>query len=287
MLRLFTVFCVSAALLLQSCAETRIHDRPDLGEIFHEHGISDACFIMRDHTHESIFFYNEERCLKRYSPASTFKIFNALVALESGKAPDEQLVIPWDSVVRSPAEWNRSMNMREAFQVSNVPYFQEIARRVGKDYMKHYLDTVQYGNRRLGPSIDQFWLNDTLQISADEQAGFMKRLYFDQLPFSDRSQRIVRSMMLQESTPQYKLYYKTGTQKKEDSTLYRITGFAERIQYTKEHEKAMNKSGVRNYPYFFAQDFTVSNADTSRDWQKERLKVLHAIFQKLNVLGAG
>ena len=52
-------------------------------------------------------------------PASTFKIFNSLVALETAVAPDDQLVIKWDSVARRP-EWNKDMNMREAFKVSNA-----------------------------------------------------------------------------------------------------------------------------------------------------------------------
>ena len=167
--------------------------------------------MMRDHTHEEIFFFNKERCVTRYTPASTFKIFNSLVALETAIAPDDRYMIPWDSVVRFRPEWNRDMDLREAFRVSNVGYYQELARRIGKNNMQHYLDTVRYGNQRMGSQVDAFWLNDTLQISADEQLGLVKKLYFDQLPFSDRSQRIVRSMMLQEETDDYKLYYKTGT----------------------------------------------------------------------------
>lgn len=274
---LFVLFCCS-------CAETRIHDKPELGAIYEKNGIGSACFIIRDHTHEAIYFYNKDRCLQRYSPASTFKIFNSLVALESATAPDEQYLIKWDSVKRWNEDWNRDMTMREAFKVSNVPYFQELARRIGKDYLQHYLDTVQYGNRNMGGTVDEFWLNNSLQISADEQTGFIKKLYFDELPFSERSQRIVRSMMLQEQTPTYKLYYKTGAADMADSMVYWVVGFAEKIEEVEEHKNSMNKSNLRNYPYFFAQNFSVPNSDTSQNWLETRITVLKDALRQMDVI---
>src|SRR6185312_659162 len=131
-------------------------------------------------------------------------------------------------------EWNRDMNMREAFELSNVGYYQELARRIGPARMQHYLDTVNYGNMNMGGRIDNFWLNDSLKISADEQTGFLKRLYFAQLPFSERSQRIVKTMMLREQTPDYNLYYKTGTGQDGNKFIYWVVGFAEKIDHTKE-----------------------------------------------------
>ena len=280
----FNILAFIIILFLSSCAKTRIHENEEIGTIFQKYGIADGCFMMRDHTHEEIYYYNKERCLHRYMPASTFKIFNSLVALETAIAPDDQYVIKWDSVVRSNQEWNRDMNMREAFKLSNVGYYQELARRIGKDNLQHYLDTVQYGNKKLAPQVDQFWLNDTLQISADEQLGFIKKLYFDELPFSERTQRIVRSMMLQEETDSYKLYYKTGTGNYKDSTVYWVVGFIEKIEHVKEHEESMNKSNVRNYPYFFAQNFSVKNNDTSQNWFEIRIKALKEVLYTMNVM---
>jgi beta-lactamase class D len=280
----FNLFAFLFIVLLASCSETRIHEKEEFGGYFKKHGITDAAFMMRDHTHESVYYYNKDRCRKRFLPASTFKIFNSLVGLETAIAPDDQYLIKWDSVERWNKEWNRDMTMREAFKLSNVGYYQELARRIGKDYLQHYLDTVQYGNRRIGPEADNFWLNDTLQISADEQLGFVKKLYFDELPFSERSQRIVRSMMLQEETPDYKLYYKTGTGYYKDSTIYWVVGFAEKIERVKEHEKSMNKSNVRNYPYFFAQNFSVKKDDTAQDYFGTRIQVLKEILTSMEVL---
>lgn len=261
-----------------SCRESRIKNHDEWGKYFEQQGIKNACFILRDNNHESIHYYNKERCLTRYLPASTFKIFNSLVGLETAVAPDENLLIKWDSVVRRP-EWNKDMTMKEAFKVSNVGYYQELARRIGPAKMKHYLDTVKYGNMNMGGSIDMFWLNDSLKISPDEEAGFVKRMYFAELPFSERSQRIVKNMMLQEETPAYKLYYKTGTGMVGEKTIYWVVGFIERRVNVKEDPKSMNKADFRDYPYFFAENFEMPKTDTSKNWFDTRIAILKDILK--------
>jgi beta-lactamase class D len=272
------LFFAIALITLASCREARIKDHPEWEKQFKAQGITNACFMLRDHAHESIHFYNKERCLERFSPASTFKIFNSLVALETGIAQDETLTIPWDSVVRRP-EWNKNMNMREAFKVSNVAYYQELARRIGAQNLQHYLDTVKYGNQKIGAQVDSFWLNNSLQISADEQVGFLKKLYFEELPFTLRTQTIVRSMMLREDTAGSKLFYKTGWgQTQKGDQLLWIVGFMEHQVEVKENKNSMNKSDVRNYPYIFALNFEVPKGDTSKDWGAVRTEILHQLL---------
>ena len=269
--------CLSI-LLFSSCTQTRVKDHAEWGKYYEQYGLKNACFMLRDNNHESIHYFNKERCTSRFLPASTFKIFNSLVALESGIAPDDKLMIKWDGITRRP-EWDKDMTMAEAFKVSCVPYYQEIARRIGPAKMQRSLDTVKYGNMKMDGAIDTFWLNNSLQITADEQTGFLKKLYFAELPFSERSQRIVKSMMLQEQTPGYNLYYKTGTGRVGDKYIYWVVGFSERIEHVKEQEGSMNKSDVRNYPYFFAQNFEVSTSDTTQDWSKVRLQLVHDILK--------
>lgn len=264
-----------------SCRDSRVHENKSFGAIFKKYGIDSGCFIMRDHAHESLEMYNKDRCLERFMPASTFKIFNSLVALETGVANDDRLIISWDSVVRWNADWNKDMDMREAFRVSNVAYYQEIARRIGRQNMQHYLDTVKYGNMRIGNKIDEFWLNDTLRISADEQVGFIKKLYFDELPFTARTQSIVKNMMLREDSASNRYYYKTGTGSTiRGNRLLWIVGFLEHSMQVKEDPKSMNKSGVRNYPYFFALNFEVPEKDSFNVWSEKRVRLLHELLDQ-------
>jgi beta-lactamase class D len=239
--------------------------------------------MLRDNNHESIHYYNKERSIQRFTPASTFKIFNSLVALETAVAPDDQLVIKWDSVQRRE-ECDKDVAMREAFKASCLGYYQEIARRIGPARMQHYLDSVKYGNMKMGGKIDDFWLNHSLQISADEQVGFLKRMYFGELPFAERTQRIVKTMMLQEETPKYKLYYKTGTGPINGMYIYWVVGFVERVEHVKEPKGSMNKSDERNYPYFFAQNFEMPIADTSKNWFKTRIEILHDVLKEYGAI---
>ena len=170
----------------------------------------DGSFSLLNNQSGAITVYNMELDTQRFTPASTFKIVNTLIGVETGKITDENMTIKWDGVDRPVAEWNRALTMKEAFKVSSAPYYQEIARRIGKDTMQRWIDSLQYGNKNISGHIDSFWLNSQLKISPDEQLGLMYQLYFDKLPFSKYAQQMVRNVMLQEDNTLYKLSYKTG-----------------------------------------------------------------------------
>lgn len=261
-------------LFLASCSDVRIKEHPEWKSYFDAEKV-EGCFEVYDNNKETAHYYNKERCAQRFSPASTFKIFNSLVALETTVAPDEQLLIKWDGVKRSNEDWNKDLTMAQAFKVSALPYYQEIARRIGKERMQHYLDTVKYGNMEIGDSIDAFWINDRLRITADEQVGFIKRLYHTELPFNERAQRIVRGMMLQQEAPGYKLYYKTGWYVGQENLLW-VVGYVEKTEELKNVETG--KLEQIPHPYFFALNFSASAGDTTRDLRALRTKLLKQLL---------
>jgi beta-lactamase class D len=129
-------------------------------------------------------------------PASTFKVPNSLIALETGVVADpDKDVFKWDGVVRSIEAWNRDHTMRSAIAASAVPVYQEIARRIGAERMQKYLDLFEYGNRDIGGGIDQFWLTGNLRIDPVQQVDFLDRLRRGALPVSRRSQDLVRDIL--------------------------------------------------------------------------------------------
>src|SRR6202166_2341708 len=129
-------------------------------------------------------------------PASTFKIPNSLIALETGVVGDpDKDVFKWDGVVRSIEAWNSDHTMRSAIAVSAVPVYQEIARRIGVERMQRYVDLFEYGNRDIGGGIDQFWLTGNLRIDPVQQIDFVDRLRRGTLPVSKRSQELVRDIL--------------------------------------------------------------------------------------------
>jgi beta-lactamase class D len=205
---LFPVLAV-LSFVLASCSVNKAKIDNDLKQYFDANKV-DGCFTMLDNTDGSVRVYNMGLDTMRFSPASTFKVVNSLIGLQTGVITNDTMTIKWDGVKRPVEFWNKDMGMKEAFQVSCVPYYQEVARRIGRDTMRRWIDTLSYGNMNMDGPIDSFWLNNKLKISPDEQLGLMKKLYFDQLPFRKSVQQMVRDVMLQENNTAYKLSYKTG-----------------------------------------------------------------------------
>jgi len=129
-------------------------------------------------------------------PASTFKIPNSLIALETGVVEDpDKDVFKWDGVKRSIEAWNKDHTLRTAIAASVVPVYQQIARRIGQERMQKYVDLFEYGNRNIGGGIDQFWLTGELRIDPVQQVDFVDRLRRGVLPISKRSQELVRDIL--------------------------------------------------------------------------------------------
>ncbi len=181
---------------------------PELGKYFQ--GRTGA-FVLYDLSGQRIVRYNPERCAERFLPASTFKIMNSLIGLETGVIPDEAYVIKWDGTQYDIPAWNQDHTLKTAIRNSVVWYYQELARRVGQERMQHYVDAAGYGNQDISGRIDTFWLEGGLRISAEEQVRFLKRLYENDLPFSQRSMDIVKDILVLEKTGSYQLSGKTGS----------------------------------------------------------------------------
>lgn len=156
--------------------------------------------------------YNAGRNATAYTPGSTFKILNSLIALEEGVIDNDLSILTWDGVRRSIPSWNRDLNMREAFKTSAVWFYQVLARRVGYEQIQRWVTQVDYGNYEIGSEddIDDFWLGGELKITPQGQIKFMRRLYTNDLPFSERSIAIVKDIMIVEKTPIYVIRAKTG-----------------------------------------------------------------------------
>ena len=248
---------------LVSCSVNRANVDDSLKKYFDDNKV-DGCFTMFNNSDGKVTVYNLNLDTTRLLPASTFKIVNSLIGLETGVITDEKMVIKWDGIKRSNEDWNKDMTMEQAFKVSCVPYYQEVARRIGKDTMKFWLDSLGYGNKDLGDKIDTFWLDNHLKISADEQLGLLKHLYFDQLPFQKRTQQIVRDVMMQEDNTAYSLSYKTGWGFDEKhNNIGWLVGWVEE-----------NK-----HPYFFVT--VVKSSDPSIDMKAVRLNITKGILKQL------
>jgi beta-lactamase class D len=167
----------------------------DLAKHFFEEGTI-GTFVGYKVDDYLIIASDKDRSGQAMLPASTFKIPNSLIALETGVVGDpDKDVFKWDGVTRSIEAWNHDHTMRSAIAVSAVPVYQEIARRIGAERMQKFVDVFEYGNRDIGGGIDQFWLTGNLRIDPFQQVDFVDRLRRGVLPVSKRSQDLVRDIL--------------------------------------------------------------------------------------------
>lgn len=253
---------------LLSCSTNNVEIDNSLKKYFDENKVN-GCFALMDNGTGRFTIYNLARYRdSSFLPASTFKIVNSLIGLQTGKITSDSMVIKWDGIERRVPEWNRDLTMYDAFRVSAVNYYQEVARRIGKDTMQFWLDTLKYGSRKITTAIDSFWLDNSLKITPDEELGLVKKLYFDELkPFFRSYQEIVKRAMLFENEPNYRLGYKTGWGFTEQGhALGWVVGWIEE-----------NK-----HPYFFV--LNIESPDRDLDMSKVRMKMLKDILRQLGFL---
>jgi beta-lactamase class D len=198
--------CVSA---IPANSQPFVSVREDWGRNFQAAGVDGTLVLMKQGAGK-MEVYNTARARTGYLPASTFKILNSLIALETGVATGPETVFPWDGKQRSFAAWNKDLTLSEAFAVSSVPVYQHIARAVGKERMAHCVEAAKYGNADIGIEVDTFWLEGNLRISAMEQVDFLQRLYEERLPFSKKSMEVVKEMMAQDKGQDWVIRSKTG-----------------------------------------------------------------------------
>jgi beta-lactamase class D len=249
-----------ATLLVNACAPNNVSEEKSWEKYFTQYKV-EGCFMLFDNSKGVFKVYNLERAKERFLPASTFKIFNALVGLETGVIKDTSMVIKWDGITREMPEWNQDLSMQHASHVSAVPYFQEVARRIGKPAMQKWLDSVKYGNMKIS-RIDTFWLDNSLQISPDEQLGLVKKLYFDALPFHKTTMQWVRAVMLMEKTGKYELSYKTGWGRVGKKAIGWVTGWVEE----------------NGHPTFFV--LNIESEDPNIEMRGARMSILKNILKE-------
>ena len=101
-------------------------------------------FLIYDEQNSTLYSNQFHMLDSMLSPASTFKIYNALQALDNKLLFNENDTLHWDGKMRRVEAWNRDLSLQEAFSASAVWYFQEVARRSGKERMQHTVKADPY-----------------------------------------------------------------------------------------------------------------------------------------------
>lgn len=202
-------------------------------------------------------------------PASTFKIPNSIIALETGIIKNDSAIFKWNGEKRRFKRWEEDLTFKKAFQVSCVPCYQEIARKVGVKRMKKYLRKLDYKGMVFDTlTIDNFWLEGNSKISQKQQIDFLRKFYFSKFPISDRTIKIVKNIMEIERTENYILSGKTGLSSIEEKYNGWFVGYVE------------TKSNV----YFFATNVIPTDGLNVDDFISSRINVTKNALKQMNIM---
>lgn len=215
-----TLFIIFVSVVTSSVAATST--TRDMSRLFDGR---EGCFVLYDSESSSYIRHNPKGCVERFSPCSTFKIPNTVIALHTGVASGPEFSLPWDGVKRGGPSWDRDHTLRSAFQGSVVWFYQELARRIGYERETEFVRKFGYGNMDTNGGISNFWLGSSLLILADEQVEFLRSLWADALPASRDAQRITREIMELSRRDGRILYGKTGTRGDSKADVARVGWF--------------------------------------------------------------
>jgi len=206
------------------------------------------------------YIYNNSRAIKRYIPASTFKIPNSLIALEERAIEDEYEIIKWDGKKRFYEPWNKDQTLQSAILISCVWCYQKLAKKIGNDKYLYYLNKLNYGNEKTGLDVSTFWLEGDIKISAVEQINFLKKLYKNDLPFKQKYIDITKKILTVKTTKDYIIKAKSGWSGK----IGWYIGYVE----------------TKNDIWFFAL-----NADIKKEELKYRKQIVMEVLKIKNIVG--
>lgn len=204
------IACWCCSLSVSAISETT-QEHPEFGKFF-EQARTVGTMVVVDVQDGTVDVYNPSRASALFPPASTFKILNSLIALETGVVPDvDAQVLKWDGETRAVAAWNKDHSLRTAIAVSAFPAYQQVARDIGLERMSDYLAQVGYGTGQVTvENLPWFWVLKDFRVSANEQVQFLKRLYLNDLPFAQAHLDAVKDITVVERGEGYVLHGKTG-----------------------------------------------------------------------------
>ncbi|WP_378172114.1 class D beta-lactamase [Aquimarina sp. SS2-1] len=239
------IYIVLVLILLYSCngkkpdsnkKEDKVAEReivvPEFHKIIDSANVKGSIVIYD--VKDATYYSNDFQWAKKGKlPASTFKITNSIIALETGIVESDTALFKWNGEKRMLKNWEQDLMFRDAFHFSCVPCYQEVARKIGVKNMTQYLKKLKYGNMKVdSTNIDLFWLEGESRISQFQQIGFLKRFYNSELQISKRTERIMKRMMVIETNNEYKLSGKTGWSIRNGNNNGWFVGYIENQYYT-------------------------------------------------------
>ncbi|WP_405414344.1 class D beta-lactamase [Maribacter sp. Asnod1-A12] len=203
-------------------------------------------------------------------PASTFKIANSIIGLETGVIESDSTIFKWNGEDRWLDIWEQDLPLKDAFQYSCVPCYQEVASKINPERMNAYVEKLHYGDLHIDAlNIQNFWLEGTSRINQMQQIDFLKRFYGNKLPISKRTKDIVQKIMIIDTEKNYTLNGKTGLSIRSEKYNGWFVGYVEATDNT----------------YFFATNIEPLSSDINmNEFSKKRKSVTLSALKTMDLL---
>lgn len=180
----------------------------DLSSYF---GTYDGSFVMYDAGNNAWSIHNIDHALLRVSPDSTYKIYDALFALEAGIITPEHSRMAWDGTPYPFEAWNADQTLPSAMASSVNWYFQSLDRQLGMTALSDNIHMIGYGNENINGSLSAYWIEGSLEISPVEQVELLVRLQNNSFGFAPENVQVVKNALRLFSSATGTYYGKTGT----------------------------------------------------------------------------
>ena len=280
-LKIKILYLISIVTLLISCSgkktttdkkEEKVTDReilvPQFQKIIDSINVKGAILIY-DFDENSYYSNDFEWAELGHLPASTYKITNSIIALETHVVENDSAIFKWNGEQRRLSIWEQDLTLKEAFRFSCVPCYQEVARKIGAKKMNEYLHKLNYGNMKVdSTNIDLFWLEGESEISQFQQIDFLKRFYQSKLPISEQTEMIMKRMMVLEQNDEYTLSGKTGWSIRNGNNNGWFVGYVE----------------SRNKVYFFATNIEPKEQFNMNMFSMIRKSITYKALEELKII---
>jgi len=242
--------------------------RPDFRQILDSANVVGSVLVFDPQTNTA-YSNDFNRCEVGFLPASTFKIPNSIIALETGVVEDDSTLFKWNGEKRRLPIWEQDLIFMDAFRLSCVPCYQEIARKIGVERMKEYLSKLNYGNMVVdSATIDLFWLEGDSKITMNQQLDFLLRYFKRELPITERTHQIMKRLMLIESNDSWNFSGKTGWAIRNGNNIGWFVGYLEK----------------GNNVYFVVTDIEPNESFNMDFFPKIRTQISMGAFKKLKII---
>lgn len=220
-----------------SCTPNNVKSDKAIAAVLDSAGLQGSFALLENGT-EMFTIHNLPRYKDSASaPLNSFFIVPTLIAIDKG------------FILHDSSTW---------VSMDSTKLYTALIQKIGRTEILKTIDSLHYGKGIVSAKLDSFWADNSLVITADEQLGLIKKLYFNELYFQKRSQEIFKKMILREDNANYKLSYIAAADAAQNNACW-IVGFVEE-----------NK-----HPFFFVLH---TNANSNIDIVGKNIKTLKSIL---------